>query len=84
MDHVALLCNNNSSVRQAGSRSFVDITIMTSKNQGYFDTKKDSTVHKQLSELVGSLKLGNVWVLVQLIFGTPCPINQLNKSPNIA
>ena len=37
-----------------------------------------------LPELVGSLKLGNVWVFVQLIFGTCWSTNQLNKNPNIA
>ena len=35
-------------------------------------------------EVVRSLKLGNVWAFVQLIFGPPCPMNQLNKNPNIA
>ena len=28
-----------------------------------------------------SLKLGIVWVFVQLIFGHPWPMNQLNKTP---
>ena len=37
-----------------------------------------------LPELIGSLKLGNVWDLVQLIFGPRCPMNQLNKNSNIA
>ena len=36
------------------------------------------------TEVTGSLKLGNVWVFVQLIFGPPWPMNQLNKNPNIA
>ena len=31
-----------------------------------------------------SQKLGNVWVLVQLIFGPCWPMNLLNKNPNIA
>ena len=35
-------------------------------------------------ELVGSLKLGNVLVFVQLIFGPRWPMNQLNKKSNIA
>ena len=35
-------------------------------------------------ELTGSLNLGNVWVLVQLIFGHLWPMNQLNKNPYIA
>ena len=35
-------------------------------------------------ELVGSLKLGNVLVFVQLIFGCRWPMNQLNKKSNIA
>ena len=35
-------------------------------------------------ELVGSLKLGNVLVFVQLIFGPHWPMNQLNKKSNIA
>ena len=34
--------------------------------------------------LIGSPKLGNVWVFVQLIFGPGWPMNQLNKNPNIA
>ena len=33
---------------------------------------------------VESLKLGNVWVFVQLIFCPRWPINQLNNNPNIA
>ena len=37
-----------------------------------------------LAEVVKSLKLGNVWVFVQLIFGPRCPMNQLNRNPNIA
>ena len=36
------------------------------------------------SELIGSLKLGNVWVFVQQIFCPRWPMNQLNKNPNIA
>ena len=32
---------------------------------------------------MGSLKLGNVWVFVQVIFGPPWPMNQLKKNPNI-
>ena len=36
------------------------------------------------SELIGSLKLGNVWVFVQQIFCPLWPMNQLNKNPNIA
>ena len=35
-------------------------------------------------ELIGSLKLGNVWVFVQLNFGLRLPMNQLNKNSNIA
>ena len=35
-------------------------------------------------ELIGSLKLGNVWVFVHLIFGHRWPMNQLNKNRNIA
>ena len=35
-------------------------------------------------ELTGSLKLGNVWVFVWLIFCPRWPMNQLNKNPNIA
>ena len=34
--------------------------------------------------VMGSLKLGNVLVFVQLIFGPFWPMNQLNKNPNIA
>ena len=34
-------------------------------------------------ELIGNLKLGNVWVLVQLIFRHLQPMNQLNKKLNI-
>ena len=37
-----------------------------------------------LPELIGSLKLGNVWVFVQLIFGPRWPMNQLNKNLSIA
>ena len=36
------------------------------------------------SELIGSLKLGNVWVFVQHIFCPRWPMNQLNKNLNIA
>ena len=35
------------------------------------------------SELIGSLKLGNVWVFVQQIFCPRRPMNPLNKDPNI-
>ena len=37
-----------------------------------------------VSELMGSLKLGNVWVFSQLIICPPWSMNQLNKNPNIA
>ena len=36
------------------------------------------------SELIGSLKLDNVWVFVQLIFGPHWPMSQLYKNTNIA
>ena len=36
------------------------------------------------SELIGSLKLVDIWDFVQLIFGLHRPMNQLNKDPNIA
>ena len=36
------------------------------------------------ADLIGSLKLGNVLVLVHLIFGPRWSINQLKKNPNIA
>ena len=36
------------------------------------------------SEIMESLKLGSVWVFVQLILGPRWPMNQLNKNPNIA
>ena len=39
---------------------------------------------KKCTELIGSLKLGNVWVFVQLIFGHDWPRNQLDKNPIIA
>ena len=35
-------------------------------------------------ELVGSLKLDNVWVFVQLILGPCWPMNQMTKNHNIA
>ena len=35
-------------------------------------------------ELIGSLKLGNIWIFVQLIFGPRWPMHQLNINPNIA
>ena len=35
-------------------------------------------------QLIGSLKLGNVWDFVQLIFFSSWPMNQLNKNINIA
>ena len=34
---------------------------------------------KSYSQLMGSLKLSNVWVFAQLIFGPCWPMNQLNK-----
>ena len=44
--------------------------------------------HVQLTkigtELIGSLKLGNILAFVQHISGLPWPMNQLNKTPNIA
>ena len=39
---------------------------------------------RPLPELIGSLKLGNVWVFVELIFGPRWPMHQLNKNQNIA
>ena len=36
-----------------------------------------------IPELIGSLKLDNVAVFVQQIFGPHWPMNQLNKNPNI-
>ena len=36
------------------------------------------------TELIGSLKLGNVWFFVRLIFGPHWPMNQLNQNLNIA
>ena len=41
-------------------------------------------VDKSRLELIGSLKLGNVWFFVLLILGPPWPMDQLNKNPNIA
>ena len=41
-------------------------------------------VDPRLRELIGSLKLGNAWVFVQLIFCPPLLMNQLNQNPNIA
>ena len=35
------------------------------------------------TELIESIKLGNIWVFVRLIFGPCWPMNQLNKNPNI-
>ena len=35
-------------------------------------------------ELIGNLKVGNVWVFVQLILGPCWPMNQLNKNPIIS
>ena len=35
-------------------------------------------------QLIGSLKLGNIWFFVQRILGPPWPMNELNKNPNIA
>ena len=48
-------------------------------------TMKNHSLLSSLSftKLIGSLELGNVWVLVQLIFGPSWPMNQLNKNPNI-
>ena len=37
-----------------------------------------------VTELIGSLMLGNVCIFVQLIFCPRWPMNQLNKNPNIA
>ena len=39
---------------------------------------------KSVPELIGSLKLGNVWVFVHMIFGPRWPMSQLNKKQNIA
>ena len=36
------------------------------------------------AELMGSLKLNNVWIVVQLIFCPRWPMNQLNKNPNVS
>ena len=41
-------------------------------------------ISKSLTELIGSLKLGNVWVFVQLVFCPRWPMNQVNKNPNIS
>ena len=42
------------------------------------------TKYKNSPELIGSLKLGNVWVFVQLIHRPMRAKNQLYKNPNIA
>ena len=42
------------------------------------------TVLASFAELIGSLKLGNVWVFKQLIFSRGWPMNQLNRNLNIA
>ena len=46
--------------------------------------RSEGSRHGRISctELIGSLKLGNVWVFVHLVFGPRWPINQLNKNPN--
>ena len=36
------------------------------------------------ADLIGSLKLDNIWGFVQLIFGPHWPMNQLNENPNIS
>ena len=36
-----------------------------------------------LPELIGSLKLGNVWVLELMIFVPHCPMNQLKKTQTL-
>ena len=46
--------------------------------------RPDNFVSGLLVELIGGLKLGNVWVFVQLIFGPCWPKTQLNKNSNIA
>ena len=40
--------------------------------------------NQSVTELIGSLKLVNVLVFVQLIFDTGWPMNQMNKNPNIS
>ena len=45
---------------------------------------EDNEVAAISAELIGSLKLGTVWVFVRLIFGPRWPMNQMNKNPNIS
>ena len=42
------------------------------------------TPDRRRPEASGMLELGNFWVFVQLIFGPPWRLNQLNKNQNIA
>ena len=43
-----------------------------------------SSLHASSPELIGGLKLGNVWLFAQLLLGPHWPMNQLIKNPNVA
>ena len=72
-------CQSKAVIDQGGARSLTKIFLL--KNHLRMRIHFDSVI---CPELIASLKLGNVWVFVQLIFGTHWPLNQLNKIPNIA
>ena len=52
-------------------------SVLELMQQGFPSRK---VIIKVNAELIGSLKLGNVWVFVQLIFGPCWPMNQLKKT----
>ena len=56
-------------------------SVLELMQQGFPSRK---VIIKVNAELIGSLKLGNVWVFVQLIHRPTWTKNQLYKNPNIA
>ena len=80
----------NSSKLNWPSRSLSNVPMMVvgSVSGGEVDSGQVKVLYFKLRtrgpELIGSLKLGNVWVFVQLIHRPRRTKNQLYKKPNIA
>ena len=67
----------------AASDSELPTAIGRAMNNGGGADPARRVVCQSLTELIGSLKSGNVWVLVQLIHRPTRTKNQLNKNPTL-
>ena len=75
----------------SGIFEFVKTVVDDEKNHFGLKSADESVKKEVMTELmkgnnglIRSLKLGNVYVFVQLIFVPRWPMNQLNKNPNSA